>query len=417
VVIALPPSQGGPPAIYISPNGDHVQDSMALKLSVDDEQSTIAGWTFTIEDRSSGKIVRTITATSTPPEKLNSLKALRDGLLFTKKDVVLPDMLTWDGADDQGNPVPEGTYIVSFHAWDDRGNINVNYDSSVNVVVDRTPPVVNAWVLAPEQLMKGDDPMIFSPDGDNSKDTIAFRVQGSVEDNWKYEVLNGNGIAVRTVELKERSAPRDFIWDGTNDMGARVPDGSYQFRVSTRDAAGSEGSKVIGTAIDKSDWIVLDTSRPKVEIAAAKKAFSPRKEDDAGLNPLTFSLETTKNLISWKEFVQDENGKMVLQLQGDATSQPPSTIAFKGVDAKGNPLPDGHYRAGVELVYRNGFSPLVFSDPFLLDATPPSATVVLDDVRPIFSPDGDGQRDTLAFAISGSKENLWNIVIKNAEGI
>ena len=411
VKLELPPSVGGPPVAYISPNDDSKQDKLEIPLSVKDEQGIVAGWLFKIEDRSSGKVVRTITEQSDLPDRIDSFSSIKKGFGYTKQNVPVPNILDWDGRDDEGNPVPDGTYIVSFHAWDDLGKTNANYDSCMNVVVDRSAPIVNAWVLGSEQLLQGFDVMIFSPDGDNSKDTISFRVQGSIEDNWKYEILNENNVAIRTMEIKARSAPRDFVWDGTDDRGKRVPDGYYRFRLSTMDPAGNTGYKIIGISDDKSDWIVVDTSRPAVKVVADKKAFSPKKEGEAGTAQISFELESLDNLVTWKEFIQDQNGKTVWTSSGDGSAPPPESFRFGGRDPSGEVLPDGQYRAGIEMKYRNGYSPLSYSESFILDATPPFATIVLDDIRAIFSPDGDGRRDTLAFSLSGSKEDTWKLSI------
>ena len=412
----LPVSTSGLPAAYISPNADGAQDWLEIPITVSDDQRTVAGGVFKIEDRSSGKVVRTITEQASPPETIKSFADLKEGFGFSRHNAFIPDALRWDGKDDQGNLVPEGTYIVSFHAWDDLGNTNMDYDSCMNVVVDRTPPSVNAWVLGDEQLYQGTDQLIFSPDGDNSKDTISFRTQGSIENNWKYEILDANDKAVRTKEIRERSAPRDFVWDGTDDAGKRVPDGYYRFRLSAADPAGNVGSKTIGVAPDKSDWIVVDTSRPAVRVAADRKAFSPIKEGKAGTIDVSFSLESLKNLVSWKEFIQDQSGKTLWSSSGDSSNPPLTSFAFNGLDPSGKPFADGQYKAGIEMKYRNGYSPVVYSDPFILDATPPSAQIVLDDVRAIFSPDGDGSRDALAFKFAGSKEDLWNLSIRNEQG-
>ena len=411
VKLELPPSVGGPPVAYISPNDDSKQDKLEIPLSAKDEQGIVAGWLFKIEDRSSGKVVRTITEQSDLPDRIDSFSSIKKGFGYTKQNVPVPNILDWDGRDDEGNPVPDGTYIVSFHAWDDLGKTNANYDSCMNVVVDRSAPIVNAWVLGSEQLLQGFDVMIFSPDGDNSKDTISFRVQGSIEDNWKYEILNENNVAIRTMEIKARSAPRDFVWDGTDDRGKRVPDGYYRFRLSTMDPAGNTGYKIIGISDDKSDWIVVDTSRPAVKVVADKKAFSPKKEGEAGTAQISFEVESLDNLVTWKEFIQDQNGKTVWTSSGDGSAPPPESFRFGGRDPSGEVLPDGQYRAGIEMKYRNGYSPLSYSESFILDATPPFATIVLDDIRAIFSPDGDGRRDTLAFSLSGSKEDTWKLSI------
>jgi len=416
VKLQLPAAQSGAPVSYVSPNADGTQDWLEIPISVHDEQRTTSGWYFKIEDRSSGKVVRTITEETKLPRQLNSFAAVKDGFSYVKKNVVIPDAIRWDGRDDEGNFVPEGTYIASFLAWDDRDNKNVDYDSCLNIVIDRTPPSVNTWVMGEEQTFQGNDSLIFSPDSDNNKDTIAFRTQGSVEDNWKYEIIDESGKAVRTVEQKGRSAPRDFVWDGTDDVGKRVPDGNYQFRLSSVDPAGNVGYRIIGSAPNKSDWIVVDTSRPAVKVVVDKKAFSPIKAGASGTLDISFNVESLKNLVSWKASIQDQRGKSVWTASGDASNPPAASILFSGRDASGNPYPDGQYRAGIEMKYRNGYSPIVYSDNFVLDATPPSASIELDDARAIFSPDGDGNRDALAFNFDGSREDLWNLEIRDAGG-
>jgi len=294
VKLQLPGTTSGIPVAYVSPNADGNQDWLELPLTIKDEQRIIAGWLFKVEDRSSGKVMRTITEESNVPEHIDSFSSLKEGFGYSKHSVFVPDAVRWDGKDDEGNLVPEGTYIVSFHAWDDLGNTNIDYDSSMNVVVDRSPPTVNAWVMGDEQLYLGNDSLIFSPDGDNNRDTISFRTQGSIEDNWKYEILDGNGVAVRTIDQKGRSAPRDFVWDGTNDAGKRVPDGYYRFRLSSMDPAGNVGSKIIGAAADKSDWIVVDTSvRPSASRPTREpSARSKRGRQARSIFLLTSSLST-----------------------------------------------------------------------------------------------------------------------------
>ena len=53
------------------------------------------------------------------------------------------------------------------------------------------------------------------------------------------EVYDGRGNLVKTVEggLKESTKQR-FTWDGTNQVGERVPDGTYTFKVKAVDVKG-----------------------------------------------------------------------------------------------------------------------------------------------------------------------------------
>jgi hypothetical protein len=113
VKLQLPATTSGTPVAYVSPNADGRQDWLELPLTIKDEQRTIAGWLFKVEDRSSGKVVRTITEQSNVPESINSFSTMKEGFGYSKHNVIVPDAVRWDGKDDEGNLVPEGTYIVS----------------------------------------------------------------------------------------------------------------------------------------------------------------------------------------------------------------------------------------------------------------------------------------------------------------
>jgi flagellar basal-body rod modification protein FlgD len=58
-------------------------------------------------------------------------------------------------------------------------------------------------------------------------------------DSVKLEVLDQGGVAVNTINLGARQAgSHAVIWDGRNDMGTALPDGTYSLRVSAN--AGSQ---------------------------------------------------------------------------------------------------------------------------------------------------------------------------------
>ena len=64
------------------------------------------------------------------------------------------------------------------------------------------------------------------------------------------EVYDGKGNLVKTMEdgLKEATKQR-FTWDGTNQAGERVPDGTYTFKVKAVDVKGdpiSVSSSMVG---------------------------------------------------------------------------------------------------------------------------------------------------------------------------
>jgi len=384
---------------HISPNGDGEQDFLDIPVKITDMRY-LAGWQMKIEDKSSGKIIKTIGETNDRVDSLGNFSDLRKALVFEKKSVGVPDSIQWDGKDDNGIVVPDGPYTVSLVAWDDNGNYNLDYQSCMTVVVDSKKPQVSVRSLEPS--------MILSPDGDGSKDTLAFRNTGSVESGWKIEIADAAGGIVRTEEYKERSAPRDFAWDGTADNGTRVPNGTYSLKLSAKDEASN-------TVVGEISNIVVDTSRPAVSVATDQSVMSPNGDGVKDTIRIVNSIESFKGLEFWKIFVLDPARKEVWTVTGGADTNPGKSYQFSGLSANGETLADGQYEAGIELRYVNGYSPQKLSAPFYMDKTPPSATISLADPNHVFSPDGDGSRDSYSFSFSSSEEETWNLILRDAQ--
>jgi flagellar basal-body rod modification protein FlgD len=60
-------------------------------------------------------------------------------------------------------------------------------------------------------------------------------------DDVKIEVLDSNGLAVRTVAASGddlKAGEHAFAWDGKNDAGAAQPEGTYKLRITAKDASG-----------------------------------------------------------------------------------------------------------------------------------------------------------------------------------
>jgi len=384
--------------VYISPNGDGEQDKLEIPVSISDERY-IAGWKLTVEDKSAGRIVRTIGESNDRVESIQSLGSLGAALAYQRKSVSVPPSVSWDGLDDLGARVRDGSYTLSLRAWDDNGNENLDYLSCLTVVVDSTTPQASARSLEPT--------MILSPDGDRKKDSIAFRNTGSVESGWKIEIFDINGNLVRSRENADRSAPADFEWDGTANDGSRAPDGSYSLRLSTRDDAGNPAQSEVRN-------IIVDTRRPQVSIATDGVVMSPNGDGISDSLLIIPAFESFENLSSWEVAVHNPEKTKVWRVWGGADSPPEKSYTFTGFSEAGQAFADGQYEALVSYEYRNGYGETKFSSPFYMDRTPPSATVKLADENTIFSPDGDGSRDGFVFAFDSSEEDTWNLIIRDS---
>lgn len=179
----------------------------------------VGGYRFTVQD-ASGRSLRTIEEITVPPGP---------GERFTFKTltgVCIPDRLIWEGRADDGSFAPDGEYTHGVQAWDAAGNMGKS--PRFVVVVDNTPPRVT--VTLPYDT--------FSPNGDGNREVLAIKQRdASTEDEWTGEITGVSGGVVRS--FRWPGVPSDLAWDGTDEAGATVPDGTYRYKISSTDRAGN----------------------------------------------------------------------------------------------------------------------------------------------------------------------------------
>ncbi|NLJ45593.1 MAG: OmpA family protein [Treponema sp.] len=415
-------------AYYLSPNADGKNDQIELPLSIK-ERRYLAGYTMTVyrgdpapagapapaapaPEAPQGSATQAAPGSAVPPEgaavrvignkesrpETSGLAGFWDRVTYVKKGIPVPDKLVWNGFADDGKPVPDGRYTIVVEAVDDNGNKG---RSKVHeVCVDSTPP--KADIAAPRDAAD----LIFSPDGDGGKDTLGIRITGSSEDLWTARVLDAAGSPVRTVEYKS-AAPADFIWDGKNDAGTVVPDGVYSFLLESADRAGNSVSR-------RMDNIVVNTQQPPISVAIDVSAFSPNGDGVRDTVTLLPGVPIRTGLSSWRLAVLDEGRAERWSRTGSDAASLPERWAFDGKDSAGRILPEGNYRAFLEVQYVNGYKPSATSPLFLLDVTAPTARATVE--RSTFNPAGASGQTTTVFSASGSRELSWTAEIEDASG-
>jgi hypothetical protein len=104
-----------------------------------------------------------------------------------------------------------------------------------------------AGVLAVQRLKQapevvtgyGLEAQVLSPDGDGVADTVTFRLRPRRDDEVTVAIVTPGGAVVRRLAENRALTPArrwPFTWDGRDDAGAVVPDGTYFPRVSLRHA-------------------------------------------------------------------------------------------------------------------------------------------------------------------------------------
>ncbi|MCW3010445.1 MAG: hypothetical protein JWO90_849 [Solirubrobacterales bacterium] len=120
------------------------------------------------------------------------------------------------------------------------------------------------------QQFKRSEPYL-SPNKDGRFETVAFNFKLKKADDVRLDVVDADGDAVRALAAGRIPAytPRRFVWDGRDDRGRRVPDGTYRLRITLRDE---------GRAITPLNAVRLDTKPPEPVVLVIGPERSPTPE-------------------------------------------------------------------------------------------------------------------------------------------
>lgn len=381
-----------PEPIAISPNNDGTQDALVVPIEISDERFVVE-WVFTVEGPN-GETSRVIRNVDNRPEN-TGLQSFVDRVLEVRSGVPVPETIRWDGRSDRGGVAEDGVYRFTLEAIDDNGN--VGRSAPFQVEVDSTPPSVIVVEPTPDQL-------IFSPNDDGNKDVLTIDQSGSVESLWTAEIRSTANRTVRTYQFED-SQPEQIAWDGIGDNGELQPDGVYRYVVSATDSAGNRAEHQVAN-------IIINTEPTPVGLAISDGEFSPNGDGVQDSIVLAPEVPVVVGLTGWSIVVEDAAGNPV-RTYGEQAGNP-AEVVFDGRDDAGSVLPEGTYTAVLEVVYRNGNRPRSESPGFVLDVTPPSATVRADNE--LFSPNGDGVLDTVVLFQDASAETIWQGTIVNSSG-
>ncbi|AEJ61379.1 OmpA/MotB domain protein [Spirochaeta thermophila DSM 6578] len=380
---------------YISPNNDGVQDELLLPLSITDERF-VMGYTLVVEDEQGSEVRRIENKEVRPTER--DVKTFFKELVRPKSGIPVPESLRWDGFGESGGVVPDGTYFVHLEAWDDNGNTIST--EPYRVVVDATPPRVDVKVAS-------EDAKIFSPNGDGFKDEVEIVQEGSVEERWEGRILTQKGEVVRRFEWKD-AAPQTIVWDGKDDEGTLCPDGVYSYEIAAKDRAGNAVKATITN-------LVISTEPTPVALKVDAAYFSPNGDGVKDVIRFELDVPVKRGIVRWSlQIVEIPSRNTVYRREG--TDVPPASFVFDGKTADGRVLPEGEYQALLMVEYQNGNRPEAGTPTFVLDVTPPSVMVEIPD--PIFSPNGDGRKDTLPIIHkNATKDPVWEASIHREDGV
>jgi len=379
---------------HLAPNNSGVNDYLELPLSITEGDALLEGYRLVVLD-DSGEPVRTMETAAEWPEA-RTVRTFFDRLTRLETGIDAPSELRWHGTDDEGRRLPDGEYRFFVEAWDKADNIRQSRE--YDLVIDTTAP-------SAEVSTAFDPDRRFSPNGDGNRDVLPVEQSGTSEDLWIGQMIDSEGQTVRTWRW-EGDEPEPFEWDALNDDGEFVEDGVYAYELSSTDRAGNRFRTTLSN-------IIVDTEPTPVSVGIDRRFFAP---NDTGRNDeitFDFDVPVTAGLLEWKFEVIDGSGDAIYTKEGDDADLP-AELVFDGRLDSGERIAEGEYVGRFRARYRNGNEPVAESPEFIVDVTPPDATI-RGETR-TFSPTGDGHRDTMIIYQEASTAKEWVATVRNSDG-
>lgn len=382
-----------PETAYISPNNDGLADELLLPVEITDERYVMS-WALVVRD-SAGQVIRRIENKEQRPES-EGFRSLLDRILYVRTGVDVPPRIRWDGRTDGGGVAPDGEYLFTVEAIDDNENRGVT--EAKPIVVDNTPPDVT--ITVPEDM----DELIFAPGDVSAQNSVVIRQESSREDLWIVRIRDASDAVVLEKEFTDTSLT-DFEWDGRDSTGSVVPDGVYSYHAEATDRALNFGSGSLQN-------IIVDTIPTPIGLNVNLSHFSPNNNGRQDEIILTPEVSVREGIRDYTLEILDRDNRVRRTITG--VDDVPARWVFNGRDDGGRLLPEGTYQARLAVLYRNGSEPVTLSPTFVLDVTPPRLSAIAEDT--VFSPNGDGRKDTIAFIQETEEAPWWSARIENEEG-
>jgi flagellar hook assembly protein FlgD len=285
----------------ISPNGDNSFDTTSLSARF----SESVDWTLRVT-AADGTVVRSTSGTGQEP------------------------VVTWAGLVD-GAAVADGTYTYTFRGQDAWQNAPEPVARSGTVKVDTTPPALSDVAQAAEELPW------FSPNGDGSRDTFGLKATTSESGKVEVGVRTDTGDLIRTFAATVAKGAFSIPWDGRDNDGAVVPDGTYDIRLVPVDGVANRGA---------SETISVRSIALLGAVKTSRTVFYPQDRDALGSTSVLSFRINRQATVTWT--IRNAAGDVVdTRIVDGVRDAGTHSFTFNGRTLDGVLLPTGKYTSHV----------------------------------------------------------------------
>ena len=352
-----------------SPNSDGSDDSLRVRWT---STVTLDGLTLKIF-RTDGTVVGTRTVTG-----------LEAG----------PDTWPWNG-EIGGVRLADGKYVVQLIGT--AGTSTYRAPSSRPVTATQLAMFgITIDTVAPTISSASATSSLVSPNGDGIRDSVGVSLAAAGgATNWELRIRNSGGTTVRTIAGSGAAATTS--WNGRNDAGAVVPDGTYQAAIIAFDDAGNSAGRTFAVRVD--------TTPAVVATGASLVSFSPNGDGTA--DSTTLSWHSNESAAGTAKIYRGTTLVRTWTISARASW----AVAWNGKKADGTVLADGHYRYRVDVRDAAG-NRTVVEKAITIDRTVGS----LRWSRSFYPQDGDSLTPTSALSYKLTRQATTTLRIFDARG-
>ena len=365
-----------------SPNGDGIRDTISLIPHLQDGGGVV-NWRIDIRNVYAGPA-----AGAGPASLVRSFSGTG----------IVPASVVWDGRTDAGTMAPDGSYVAMFEVE----HVTGLRPSALSMAFTLDTISPQAEISVPFTL--------FAPNANGRRDALPINVTTEGNDEWDLIIVDSGNNIVRSWNWTGSTPAVPFVWDGRDNVGNNVPDGTYSIAISSTDEAGNSTRRSIYN-------IVLDARVPAIFLTASAHAIAPRPNQTEAMR---FNIVATipDGIDSWRLELRDENDNIarVFPSPQGGTGILPTAIPWNGTDAQ-TIIREGRFTPTLTVYYTKGDIVTVSTPPVLVDISGPELS--FRSTPEFFSPDNDGVDDELFIflsAIDASPIAEWYLEIRETEG-
>ena len=194
-----------------------------------------------------------------------------------------------------------------------------------------TPPQQPAPIVMPTPILTAlhISEKAISPNGDGVKDQVVFNLEISEDKSWELEIRKQTeqGVSKRILQRYTGTGlpSTKIIWEGEDDAGDRVSDGTYIARWFTVDEIGNR-------QLQSEAKITVDTTPASLEISAEPPIFAapdvmePGQEVVLQMPKVHLQASDSNPLARWELQFFDENQELVQHI--DEEGEPSDTVVW-----------------------------------------------------------------------------------------